>query len=103
MALILSETLSQADALSFISTAATRVIYQEGSKVLGPDQSVSMEAASAGVVTNPTKQILFGHEIGSLEMGKYANFGILAEDIYAPTVIARTSTTNGRRKHGTKV
>jgi predicted amidohydrolase YtcJ len=80
---------SQADALSYVSTAATRLMYNEDGQVLGPDQTVSVEAALAGVTINPAKQVMLNSEIGSLEKGKDANFVILAQDISSPTVDAK--------------
>jgi predicted amidohydrolase YtcJ len=80
---------SQADALEFVSTAATRLMYQENGQVLGQDQRVSVEAALAGVTINPAKQIMLDSEIGSLENKKDANFVILAQDISSATVDAK--------------
>jgi predicted amidohydrolase YtcJ len=80
---------SQADALSYVSTAATRLMYNEDGQVLGPDQTVSVEAALAGVTINPAKQVMLDSEIGSLEKGKNANFVILAQDISSLTVDAK--------------
>jgi predicted amidohydrolase YtcJ len=78
---------SQADALSFVRTAATRIMH-DGCQVLGPAQRVSVEAALAGVTINPAKQILLDSRIGSLEVGKEADFVILAKDISSPAVVA---------------
>jgi predicted amidohydrolase YtcJ len=80
---------SQADALSFVSTAATRIMYNTEDLVLGDDQIVSVEAALAGVTINPAKQILLDAEIGSLESGKSADFVILSQDISSATVVAK--------------
>jgi predicted amidohydrolase YtcJ len=79
---------SQADALSFVSTAATRLMYKDD-KVLGQNQTVSVEAALAGVTINPAKQVMLDSEIGSLEKGKNADFVILSQDISSPTVDAK--------------
>ncbi|KAE9369126.1 amidohydrolase 3 [Stipitochalara longipes BDJ] len=82
---------SQADALSFVSTAATRRMYKDGvlDGVLGQDQTVNVEAALAGVTINPAKQVMLDSEIGSLEKGKDANFVILTQDISSVTVDAK--------------
>jgi predicted amidohydrolase YtcJ len=80
---------SQADALSYVSTAATRLMYNQDGQVLGEDQIVSVEAALAGVTINPAKQIMLDNEIGSLEKGKDANFVILAHDISSLSVDAK--------------
>jgi predicted amidohydrolase YtcJ len=83
---------SQADALSYVSTAATRLMYNQCGQVLGvlgQDQIVSVEAALAGVTINPAKQVMLDSEIGSLEKGKDANFVILAQDISSLSVDAK--------------
>ncbi|EXJ72113.1 uncharacterized protein A1O5_04617 [Cladophialophora psammophila CBS 110553] len=80
---------SQADALSYVGTAATRLMYNQDGQVLGPDQIVNVEAALAGVTINPAKQVMLDSEVGSLEKGKDANFVILAQDISSPAVNAK--------------
>ena len=83
---------SKADALSFVSTAATRLLYDNNDKstgqTLGSEQCVSVEAALAGVTINAARQILLDSEIGSLEVGKDANFVVLSQDISAASVNA---------------
>jgi hypothetical protein len=81
---------SKADALSFVSTAASRLLYDNSDnptgQQLGPEQCVSVEAALAGVTINAAQQILLDKEIGSLEAGKDANFVVLSQDISAVSV-----------------
>ena len=83
---------SRADALSFVSTAASRLLYDNEDKPtgkkLGPEQCVSVEAALAGVTINAARQILLDMEIGSLEVNKDADFVILSQDISAVSVKA---------------
>lgn len=78
---------SQADALSYVHTAVTRLMYEEGDEVLGADQTVSVEAALAGVTINPATQILLDQDVGSLEVGKNANFVVLSQDISGEDVV----------------
>ena len=84
---------NRADALSFVSTAASRLLYDNSDtptgQRLGPEQCVSVEAALAGVTVHAAQQILLDKEIGSLEVGKYANFVVLSEDISAASVEAK--------------
>jgi len=67
-------------------------MYQNNNQVLGPEQRVSVEAALAGVTINSAKWILLSDEIGSLEVGKSADFVILSQDISSssldPTTIS---------------
>jgi len=80
---------SQADALSYVHTAATRLMYHDFERVLGQDQTVSVEAALAGVTINPAVQILRSSEVGSLEVGKCADFVVLEQDISADDVAVK--------------
>ena len=80
---------SQADALSYVFTAVNRIMYPSGQQ-LGKEQCVSVEAALAGVTINPAKQILLEDEIGSLEVGKSADFVILSQNIASPTLDTTT-------------
>ncbi|SPJ74492.1 uncharacterized protein FTOL_04223 [Fusarium torulosum] len=89
---------SQADGLSYVRTAATRLMYERSSenpgKVLGPEQRVSVEQALAGITINPARQILLDDEIGSLEEGKDANFVLLSQDITSPSLDAQDISSN---------
>ncbi|KPM41117.1 hypothetical protein AK830_g5417 [Neonectria ditissima] len=83
---------SQADGLSYVRTAATRLMYIENSKkpedVLGPSQRVSVEEALAGITINPARQTLLDDEVGTLEEGKSADFVVLKKDIASPSIDA---------------
>ncbi|KAJ4245478.1 hypothetical protein NW762_013987 [Fusarium torreyae] len=76
---------SQADGLSYVRTATTRLMYDRSSQdledVLGPEQRVTVEQALAGITINPARQILLDKEIGTLEEGKDANFVVLSQNI----------------------
>ncbi len=77
---------SQADALSYVNTAVNRIMYPDDDQVLGKEQCVTVEAALAGITINPAKQILLSDTIGSLEVGKSADFVILSQNISSPTL-----------------
>ncbi|WZH48426.1 amidohydrolase family-domain-containing protein [Fusarium acuminatum] len=89
---------SQADGLSYVRTAATRLMYDRSSenpgKVLGPEQRVTVEQALAGVTINPARQILLDDKIGSLEEGKDANFVLLSHDVTSPLLDAQGIGSN---------
>jgi predicted amidohydrolase YtcJ len=89
---------SQADGLSYVRTAATRLMYERSSrnpgKVLGPEQRVTVEQALAGITINPARQIMLDNEIGSLEGGKDANFVLLSQDITSPSLDAQDISSN---------
>ncbi|KAM0489979.1 hypothetical protein ACHAP8_012042 [Fusarium lateritium] len=77
---------SQADGMSYVRTATTRLMYEKSPKehperVLGGDQRVTVEQALAGITINPARQILLDEEIGTLEDGKDANFVVLRQDL----------------------
>ncbi|KAJ4138642.1 hypothetical protein NW768_002493 [Fusarium equiseti] len=85
---------SQADGLSYVRTAATRLMYERSpdknpERVLGSDQTVTVEQALAGITVNPARQILLDEEIGTLEDGKDANFVVLSQDITSSSLDAK--------------
>ena len=71
--------ISPVNPLQYVDTAAARLIDATG-EVLGETQTVSLEEAWRGVTINPAKQIGRGAEIGSLEVGKKADFLVLGKD-----------------------
>jgi predicted amidohydrolase YtcJ len=71
--------ISPVNPLQYVDTAAARLIDSTG-EVLGETQTVSLEEAWRGVTINPAKQIGRGAEIGSLEVGKKADFLVLGKD-----------------------
>jgi predicted amidohydrolase YtcJ len=71
--------ISSVNPLQYVDTAAARLIDATG-EVLGETQTVSLEEAWRGVTINPAKQIGRGAEIGSLEVGKKADFLVLGRD-----------------------
>ena len=85
---------SQADGLSYVRTAATRLMYEKTpnenpERVLGGDQIVTVEEALAGITVNPARQMLLDSEIGTLEDGKDANFVVLSQDITSSSLNAK--------------
>ena len=64
--------------LRYVDMAVTR--RTPSGKVLGPEQAVSLEQAFAGITYNPAKQMGQLDRIGSLEVGKKADFVVLSED-----------------------
>ncbi|KAF4951278.1 hypothetical protein FGADI_7591 [Fusarium gaditjirri] len=85
---------SQADGLSYVRTAATRLMYEKApdkhpERVLGCDQKITVEQALAGITINPARQILLDKEIGTLEEGKDANFVVLSQNITLSSLDAK--------------
>ncbi|EPS39818.1 hypothetical protein H072_6348 [Dactylellina haptotyla CBS 200.50] len=66
--------------LLWVSTAITRKVYKSGN-VLGTGQRVGLYDALKGVTANPARQILRDSELGTLEVGKMADFVVLSEDL----------------------
>jgi len=71
--------ISQADPLQYVDTAVSRVMVETGTP-LGQEQSISLEHAFAGITFNPARQLGALDEIGSLEVGKRADFVVLDKD-----------------------
>ncbi|KAE9367213.1 hypothetical protein N431DRAFT_445875 [Stipitochalara longipes BDJ] len=71
--------ISPVNPLQYVDTAAARLIVATG-EVLGDAQTVSLEDAWRGVTINPAKQIGRAAEVGSLEVGKKADFLVLGKD-----------------------
>ncbi|RGP81388.1 amidohydrolase 3 [Fusarium longipes] len=85
---------SQADGLSYVRTAATRLMYEKSpdkdpERVLGCEQRITVEQALAGITVNPARQILLDDEIGTLEKDKDANFVVLSRDITSSSLDAK--------------
>jgi predicted amidohydrolase YtcJ len=70
--------ISPVNPLQYVDTAAARLIDATG-EVLGGEQTVSLEEAWRGVTINPARQIGLAAEIGSLEVGKRADFVVLGK------------------------
>ena len=72
--------ISTADPLKCAETATGRWM-EEGGHVLGEEQRVSVEEALAGVTTNAARQVGVLNEVGSIEVGKKADFVVLDRDV----------------------
>lgn len=68
-------------ALALISTAVTRRCIIDNS-IIGPDQAVTLDEAIRAVTLDAARQIGQDQRIGSLEVGKDADFTILESDPY---------------------
>lgn len=66
------------DPLQYLETAVTR--QTSNGTVLGPHQAITPLQALEGVTINPAKQLGLDGEIGTIEVGKYANLVQLAKD-----------------------
>ena len=66
--------------LEYLRTATTR-LTTPGNNVSGLNQAVDLQTALAGVTINPAKQIGIGDMVGTLEVGKKADFVVLDQDI----------------------
>jgi predicted amidohydrolase YtcJ len=66
--------------LEMIETAVTRRTWKEPDYQLAPQEALSVESAIKAVTTHAAWQLMSENEIGSLEVGKYADLVILEED-----------------------
>lgn len=71
--------MTEPDPLLSIQTAVTRLTASGA--VLGPHQRVSIDAALRAVTIDAAYHIGMDHEVGSLEVGKRADFAILGSDL----------------------
>lgn len=66
--------------LSYISEAVTREWQLPPTKVLGPDQRVTVDDAIRAVTIDAAYQVMSDDKVGSLEVGKQADFVVLAKN-----------------------
>ncbi|MEN2283395.1 amidohydrolase [Algoriphagus sp. SE2] len=66
--------------LEMIETAVTRRTWKEPDYQLAPQEAISVESAIKAVTAHAAWQLMSEDEIGSLEVGKYADMVILEED-----------------------
>jgi predicted amidohydrolase YtcJ len=66
--------------LHMIEMAVTRKTWKEPNYVLAPDEAISIESAIRALTSEAAWQLFSEHEIGSLEVGKLADFVILEKD-----------------------
>lgn len=68
--------------MRLVQTAVTRRCMTDGS-VIGPDLAVTVDQALRGITVYAARQLGMGDRIGSLEVGKEADFTLLESDPYA--------------------
>lgn len=68
------------DPLKMIEIAVNRTTFKEPDYRISPEESVSVESAIRALTSEAAWQCMSEHEIGSIEVGKLADFVILAED-----------------------
>lgn len=66
--------------LNYITEAVTRVWQLSPKKVLGPDQVISVDDAIRAVTIDAAYQIFADNKVGSLEVGKQADFVVLEKN-----------------------
>ncbi|MBT3139482.1 amidohydrolase family protein [Ruegeria litorea] len=66
--------------LEMVEVAVTRTLFTDPEAVLAKAERASIDMALRAVTSVPAYQLLSEDEIGSLEVGKLADFVVLAED-----------------------
>ena len=66
--------------LEMIETAVSRRTWKEPDYLLAPQEAISVESAIKAVTAYAAWQLMSENEIGSLEVGKYADMVIIEED-----------------------
>lgn len=71
---------TEPDMLKLIDIAVNRDTFKEPDYILAPQEKISVESAIRAVTSEAAWQLMSEDEIGSLEVGKYADFVILEKD-----------------------
>lgn len=66
--------------LHMIEMAVTRRTWKEPEYILAPNEAIAVESAIRALTSEAAWQLFSDHEIGSLEVGKYADLVILDKD-----------------------
>ena len=66
--------------LKYITQGVTRVWQSPLERVLGPDERISVDDAIRAVTIDAAYQMMSDHEVGSLEVGKLADFVVLEKN-----------------------
>jgi predicted amidohydrolase YtcJ len=66
--------------LHMIEMAVTRKTWKDPDYVLAPDERITVESAIRALTSEAAWQLFSDHEVGSLEVGKFADFVILDKD-----------------------
>jgi predicted amidohydrolase YtcJ len=74
------EPVTEMGPLRCIQNAVTRALWRDPEHPLAPQECVSVEAALRAMTIDAAWQCHSDHEIGSLEVGKLADFVVLAAD-----------------------
>lgn len=74
------EMVTPIEPLRCIENAVTRNLWREPGSVLAPDERVDVETAIRAMTADAAWQCHSEHEVGSLEVGKLADFVVLAAD-----------------------
>lgn len=99
------EPVTEMDPLRCIENAVTRRMWKAPDEVLAPQECISVETALRAMTLDAAWQCHSDHEIGSLEVGKFADFVVLGADPrrVAPTEIGAIPVEQtwlaGRRVH----
>lgn len=74
------EPVSDMGPMRLMDNVVNRTIWKEPGSVLNPDECVSVEQAIISLTRDAAWQCYSEHEIGTLEVGKFADFVILDKD-----------------------
>lgn len=74
------DTVTEMDPLRLIDNAVNRTLWREPGGVLNPAERVSVEQAIIALTRDAAWQCHSEHEIGTLEVGKFADFVVLDRD-----------------------
>lgn len=74
------EPVTEMNPLRCIENAVTRNLWKEAGNTLASEEAIPVEAAIRAMTRDAAWQCHSGHEIGSLEVGKLADFVVLDED-----------------------
>jgi len=73
-------TVTNPDPLKMIEIAVNRRTFKEPDYRISPEEGVTVESAIRALTSEAAWQVMSEHEIGSIEVGKLADFVILQED-----------------------
>lgn len=73
-------SVTEPDMLKLVDIAVNRNTFKEPDYILAPQERVSVESAIRAVTIDAAWQLMSEEEIGSLEVGKYADLVILEQD-----------------------
>ena len=85
------EPVTEMGPLRCIENAVTRILWKEPESQLAADECISVESAIRAMTRVAAWQCHSDHEIGSLEVGKFADFVVLDKD---PREVAATEISN---------